>query len=136
MSLFNLVPAFARSHRPAANPAPSVGEHKTPSLRPQYQIDENADAWLLTVVLPGVSKEGLELTVEDSEIHLFANRAWKQPEGWTARYRETRDFPYELTLSHENVIDLDAVKASLDNGILSVTLPKAEARKPRKVAVA
>ena len=86
-------------------------------------------------MLPGVTKAGLELTVEDGEVRLFANRAWKQPEDWTPRYRETRDLPYELSLSHENAINLDAVAATLSDGILTVTLPKAEARKPRKITV-
>ncbi|EIQ00566.1 molecular chaperone (small heat shock protein) [Opitutaceae bacterium TAV1] len=133
MSLFSLVPSFVRSHVPATVSGDAV--QNIPAQRPHYHVEENDDAWQLTVILPGVNKSGLDLTVEDGQIRVFARRAWKQPESWTARYRETRDLAYELVLTHDNALNLDAVKAELRDGILVVTLPKAEARKPRKIAV-
>ena len=50
--------------------------------------------------------------------------------------RETPPADYSLTLAHDNTFDADKVHAELRDGVLRVTLPKAEALKPRKIAVA
>jgi HSP20 family protein len=87
------------------------------------------------VRLPGVAKDGLEITADSSQFRVVGRRAWQQPEGWTAVHRETEDAPYELVLAHDNVLNVDQIQAELADGILRVTLPKTEALKPRKIAV-
>ena len=52
-----------------------------------------------------------------------------------ALHRESVDATYELVLTHDNAINSEAIAAELRDGVLSVTLPKAEAIKPRKIAV-
>jgi HSP20 family molecular chaperone IbpA len=105
------------------------------TVKPLYEIKENADAWGLTVHLPGVAKDGLEITAEEGQLRIVGRRAWKQPKDWTVLYRESADLPYELTLAHDNAIDVDKTVAELRDGILRVSLPKTEAVKPRKIAV-
>ena len=105
------------------------------TLKPAYEIKETADAYGVTVYLPGVAKEGLELTAEDGQFRLVGRRAWQQPEGWTALYRESADAAYELVFTHDNAIDADKIAAELRDGVLRLSLPKHEAVKPRKIAV-
>jgi HSP20 family molecular chaperone IbpA len=105
------------------------------TVKPLYEIQENADAWGLTVHLPGVAKDGLEITAEEGQLRIVGRRSWKQPKDWTVLYRESADLPYELTLAHDNAIDVDKTVAELRDGILRVSLPKTEAVKPRKIAV-
>lgn len=132
MSLFNtIIPTFNRP--PARRDAAATAGTQT--VQPAYEVKENADAYGLTVQLPGVTKEGLELTVEEGAFIVRGTRAWKQPEGWTALYRESVDVPFELVLTHDNTIDADKVHAELKDGVLRVSLPKIEAVKPRKIAV-
>jgi HSP20 family protein len=107
----------------------------THSVKPAYEIKETADAWGVTVHLPGVAKDGLEITAEEGQLTIVGRRAWQQPEGWTALYRESADAPFALVLSHDNAIDADKIAAELRDGILRVSLPKHEAIKPRKIAV-
>jgi HSP20 family molecular chaperone IbpA len=105
------------------------------SVKPAYEIKETDEAWGLTVHLPGVAKEGLELTAEEGLITIRGRRNWRQPEGWTSLYRESVDAPYELNLEHDNSVNTDSIHAELKDGVLRVSLPKAEAVKPRKITV-
>jgi HSP20 family protein len=133
MSLFNtLIPSLART--PVQRRA-AAGEDLGPTIKPAYEIKETADAFGVTVQLPGVTKDGLELTAEEGQFRIVGRRTWKQPEGWTALYRETADVPFELVLEHENAIDVEKIHAEIRDGVLRIALPKAEAIKPRKIAV-
>ena len=93
-----------------------------PSVKPLYEVKETEEAF-------GV------ITAEAGEFRIVGQRAWKQPEGWTAIYRESSDLPFELTLAHDNAINADDIAAELRDGVLRVSLPKAEELKPRKIAV-
>jgi HSP20 family molecular chaperone IbpA len=132
MTLLNsLIPAFGRS--PVRREAPA--RTGAPGVRPAYDIRETDEAWGLTVHLPGVAKAGLSITDEDGTLTIRGERAWAQPAGWTSLYRETRDLPFELRLQHDNGFDADKVRAELKDGVLRLSLPKTEARKPRRIEV-
>ena len=125
--LQNLVPSSVRQ-----SPARDTAEA---TVRPWYEIKETPEAWGLTVYLPGVAKEGLEITAEEGRITVRGRRLWKAPAGWTALYRESPEAAYELSLAHDNTIDVEKIHAELTDGVLRASLPKAEAIKPRKIAV-
>jgi HSP20 family molecular chaperone IbpA len=135
MSLFNtLIPTLTRTpvrqHQDNRS-ASDLG----PTLKPAYEVKESAEAYGLVVYLPGVAKDGLDLTAENGQITVIGRRAWKQPEGWTSLYRESADATFYLALTHENAVDADKIAAELNDGVLRVSLPKSEAVKPRKIAV-
>jgi HSP20 family protein len=133
MSLMNsIIPSFNRT--PARNGG-SARSDLGPTVKPLYEVRETDDAYGVTVYLPGVTKDTLEITAEAGEFRIVGRRAWKQPEGWTALYRESADAAYELSLAHDNAIDADKIAAELRDGVLRVSLPKAEAIKPRKISV-
>ena len=133
MSLLqNLIPSLTRPLTPNTGNGTDIS---SPTVKPAYEITENADNFGVTVYLPGVARENLELTAEDGQFRIAAQRAWKQPEGWNAVYRESTSAAYELVLAHDNAIDADKIAAELRDGVLRITLPKAEALKPRKITV-
>ncbi len=132
--LSSLIPSFNRV--PVRRDQTESTRSPGPVLRPAYEVKETAEAYGLTVHLPGVAKDGLELTAEDGLFTVRGTRAWQRPEGWTALYRESADGAYELALTHDNTLDVENIRAELKDGVLSVTLPKTEAVKPRKIAVA
>jgi HSP20 family molecular chaperone IbpA len=105
------------------------------TLKPDYRIGETAEAWTLVAQLPGVTKDGLEVTAENGVVSLRARRRWQQPAGWTSLHRESYDADYALTLQHDNTVDADRIQAELKDGVLRVSLPKVEAVKPRKINV-
>lgn len=136
MSLFN---NSSSSSAPAAMASCADGaacSATTSTVKPAYNVQETPEAYRLTVNLPGVAKDGLELIAENDEVRITGRRGWTQPAGWTALHRETADVAYELVLTHDNAIDADKIAAELRDGVLHVTLPKHEAVKPRKIAVA
>lgn len=105
------------------------------TLKPAYRISQTPEAWTVTAQLPGVDKTGLEVTAEDGVITIRGRRQWQQPEGWTPLYRESYDSSYALSLRHDHTVDAGRIQAELKDGVLRVSLPKAEAAKPRKIAV-
>jgi HSP20 family protein len=132
MALLNsLIPSLGRSPARTENSSANA----TPGIRPVYELRENDDAWGLTVYLPGVSKDGLSITDEDGSLVIRGDRSWKQPGGWTSVYRESTDLPFELVLAHDHGFDAEKVHAELKDGVLRLSLPKVEARKPRKINV-
>lgn len=106
-----------------------------PTVKPAYEIKESADAFGLTVHLPGVTRDGLDITAEEGVLRISGQRQWKRPESWTQLYRESTDVAFELLLSHDNAIDVEKIHAELKDGVLRVALPKTEAIKPRKIPV-
>ena len=132
MSVLNtLTPRRSRGEVPAGRSDVST----TGTVTPFYRVNETDEAYDLQVFVPGVTKEGLELSLEKGEISIVARREWKKPEGWTPLYREIRTADFALTLRHDNTFDSERVRAELKDGVLRVTLPKAEAVKPRKIQV-
>lgn len=132
MSLLqSLIPSLNRTPVPADQAVADLGS----TVKPVFEIKETAEAYAVTVQLPGVAKDGLEITAEDGQIRIVGRRAWQRPAGWTALYRETADAAYELVLTHDNAIDADKIAAELRDGVLRVSLAKHEAVKPRKIAV-
>ncbi|HEY5079370.1 MAG TPA: Hsp20/alpha crystallin family protein [Opitutaceae bacterium] len=127
MSLFN-------SLIQPSNGACAAGE-KRQARRPSFEVEETDAAYGLTVYLPGVSKDAVEITDEDGELRVSAKRAPGLPEGSEALYRETSDTPFELVLAHDNTVDGGKIGAELKDGVLKLTLAKAESAKPRKISV-
>lgn len=135
MSLISsLIPSFGAA--PAVKTESAASADLGPTVAPRYEVAETADAYGLTVELPGVAKDGLELSVDHEQVRVIGRRVWSRPEAWTTLHRETRDAAYELVLEHGRSIDVDKVHAELRDGVLRVSLPKAEALKSRKIEVA
>jgi len=133
MSFINqILPKITRSTVATENDAAGATGF---TLKPVYQLSQTPEAWTLVAQLPGVTKEGLEVTAEDGLVTIKGRRAWQQPEGWTSLYRESYDSPYALTLQHDNTVDAGQIQAELKDGLLRVSLPKAAALKPRKITV-
>jgi HSP20 family protein len=129
--LRSIVPNFGRLAA-TPEPAPATTEAR---VKPAYAVREDEHGYTITVQLPGVAKDGLEITAQESELTLVGRRNWLPPTEWTALYRETPRANFELKLSHQGDVDVDKISAELKDGILHLTLPKSEAAKPRKIAI-
>ena len=103
-------------------------------LVPQVNIVETKDSLILEAEMPGVSKDGLEVLLEGNELTIAGRRQTGVP-GAELVYRESnpRDFRREFVLDPS--IDTSKLSATIEQGMLTVTLPKTEKVKPRKIQV-
>lgn len=103
---------------------------------PRIDVAEYADKSVLVAELPGVAKEDVKVTVKDGVVEIAGERkAHVLPEnaGWVRNEIRNGKFSRSLELPHE--VDVNGIAAELTNGVLRVTLPKAEAAKPREIRI-
>jgi HSP20 family protein len=110
------------------------GASRTNYLTPLANIVESKDGYVLEAELPGVNKDGLEITVENDRLTVVGRRAAVEPRG-RELYRESRAFDFRRSFELDPSIDTTKITARIDQGVLTLNLPKAEAVKPRKIAV-
>ena len=103
-------------------------------VTPVASVVEDGDAYLLKLEMPGVNKEGLEISVENNELTIIGRRDLAQVEG-TLIHRESRTEDFRRVFEFDPSIDTSKISARIDQGVLTLTLPKAEQVKPRKIAV-
>ena len=104
-------------------------------IAPAATVLENADGYTLEVEMPGVSKENLEMWVENNELTILGRRSMPSVEG-TLVHRESRSENFRRSFELDPSIDAAKISAKIDQGVVTLTLPKAEQVKPRKIAVA
>src|SRR5438105_3837483 len=112
------------------------GERQTTEqfVTPASTVLENTDGYTLEVEMPGVSKENLEMWVENNELTILGRRAMPTVEG-TPIHRESRAENFRRTFELDPSIDSGKISAKIEQGIVTLTLPKAEQVKPRKITV-
>lgn len=103
--------------------------------RPLYDVSENEDGFSVRVNLPGVSKDGVDISLEEDVITVTGNRKSDLPKGWRALRRELPMGDYRLSLRLNVPVNEDQIQARVENGVLDLNLPKAEEVKPRKIKI-
>jgi len=85
--------------------------------------------------LPGVDPESIELTVERNVLTVKAERSWQPADGDEVVVSERQRGTFSRQLFLGDTLDGGDVHASYDKGVLTLTIPVAEAAKPRRVEV-
>ncbi|AOG27710.1 Hsp20/alpha crystallin family protein [Cutibacterium avidum] len=95
----------------------------------------DGDNYMVAVDLPGVDPASIDIDVDDRTLTIRAERAAKVPQEvqWLSRERAMGTFARQLTLGHG--LATDQIAAEYTDGVLTLTIPVAEAAKPRKVEV-
>ncbi len=85
--------------------------------------------------LPGIDPRSVDLTVEHNVLTVKAERRWQLEEGhqFLLRERPQGSFTRQVILSDD--VDLDKVEARYENGVLTLTLPKAKEAQPRRIEI-
>lgn len=85
--------------------------------------------------LPGVDPASIDLEVERNVLTVKAERRWARAEGDQVLANERRQGTYVRRLLLGDTLDGDRIEAAYQDGVLTITIPVAEAAKPRKVDV-
>ena len=104
-------------------------------IAPSASVVESGDGYVLQVEMPGVNKEGLEISVENNEITITGRRSMPNIDG-TILHRESRPENFRRTFELDPSIDTGKISAKAEHGVVTLNLPKAEHVKPRKIAIA
>ena len=103
-------------------------------ITPPTSVSETTDGYLLELEMPGVSKDGLEISIENNELSIIGRRSNPAIEG-TPVHRESRPHNYRRSFEIDPSIDSAKIAARVSQGVVTLTLPKAEEVKPRKITV-
>ena len=103
-------------------------------ITPPASVTEIAEGYRLEIEMPGVKKDGLEISVENNELTIIGRRSFPAVEG-TLVHRESRPEDFRRVLELDPSINADKISAKIDQGLVTLTLPKAEHVKPRKITV-
>ncbi len=98
------------------------------SNAPAADFYEDADNFYVKAELPGVKKDDVKLEYDRDVLSLSANHLVKQGES-------EHTFSYQRSVRVPEGVDREQISASFQDGILTVTLPKAEQAKPRTISV-
>jgi HSP20 family protein len=104
---------------------------------PAMDLVENEDTFVLRADLPGLSEADVDIEVEDNVLTVSGERKSEHEDRKEGYYRVERSFgSFRRSLTLPEGVEPESVKATFDRGVLEVSIPKPEQRKPRKVSIA
>jgi HSP20 family protein len=104
---------------------------------PPVDLVEAEDHFLLKADLPGLSDEDVSIEVQDGTLTISGERRAEHESHERGWYRIERSFgSFSRSLTLPDGVDADAISARFENGVLEVSIPKPEERKPRRVEIA
>lgn len=134
--LENAIDGFPRSIRLFQDTVNRMLSEPPRTWAPAVDISESADAVVLTADLPGVNPEDVDLRLEDGTVTIKGDRKFEQETGENGYHRlERYRGSFARSFSLPDSVDTAKVNAEFRNGVLTVTLPKKEAAKPRSVKI-
>jgi HSP20 family protein len=110
-------------------------EEQVRYIRPKCHICEEEEGTItLKLEMPGVAKDQLDIDVDANELMITGNREVKSSEGsYLMQERPLGSYRQVYTL--DDTIDRSKIEAALDGGVLTLTLKRKEAEKPRKITI-
>jgi len=102
---------------------------------PPVDIVETGDALKLYADMPGVNKESINITVDQNILMVLGNVDVTPIEGYELEYAEYEIGDYQRSFTLNDTIDQTKIEANYNNGVLELTLPKAEKAKPMSIKV-
>jgi HSP20 family protein len=103
---------------------------------PALDISERKDAYLVTVELPGVEADDLEITMEDGLLTIQGERHFTSKSSEQQFHRVERRYgAFRRSITLPAQVQAEQIEASFDNGVLQIVVPKAEEAKPKRIQV-
>lgn len=104
--------------------------------RPIYEVEANAEGYKINVFMPGVAKDGVNIALNGRNLEIEGTRRDRPQESWRPVLTELNWDDYRLRLELNVRVNESAISAQVADGVLRLTLPKADEAKPRRIEVA
>jgi HSP20 family protein len=114
----------------------TAGSNGAQRWAPPMDLVEAEDHFQLKADLPGLGEGDVSLEVQDNVLTISGERRSENEQRQKGWYRVERSFGrFSRSLTLPEGVDADGIKASFDKGVLEVSIPKPEERKPRRIAI-
>ncbi len=124
-SLFDFSPALSALR--TLNEVPRAADHSA--------VQEDDESYTVRFQVPGMSRDDITLKLSDSTLTMEGTREVAVPEGFKAIRRERSSLTISKTIRFSRPIDPDRVEARLVDGVLTISLPKAESARARHITI-
>jgi HSP20 family protein len=112
------------------------GSDRATAWAPALDISERKDAYLVTVELPGVEADDLEITLEDGLLTIQGERQFTSESSEEQFHRiERRYGAFRRSITLPAQVQAEQIEASFENGVLQIVVPKMEEAKPKRIQV-
>ena len=122
-------------HSRAKQPLSREGTRPGPLFRPDVDIVEHPEEFVVCADLPGVDQSGVSVELADGVLKIDANLSAQPEIGWRPIYREYQTGGYQRAFALADSIDVAKIRAEMKDGVLTLRLPKVERHKPRQIPV-
>ncbi|NQT24082.1 Hsp20/alpha crystallin family protein [candidate division KSB1 bacterium] len=102
---------------------------------PLVDVVENEDAYEVVAEIPGMSKDDIHLSLEGNVLTLSGEKLTVSKDGTVLHRNERSNGKFERSFKLPKEVKAAEIKAQYENGILTVTLPKAEVVKPKQISI-
>jgi HSP20 family molecular chaperone IbpA len=112
-------------------------ESTTPmrAFTPTVDIFETEDALTVVLEMPGVNKDNVDVNLEDGVLTVEGRIDFSKYEGLRPVYTEYNIGPYRRSFRISNQVDQGKIAAEMRDGVITLSLPKVEKAKPRRIQV-
>jgi HSP20 family protein len=116
--------------------AQQQGSATATAWAPALDISERKDAYLVTVELPGVEADDLDITMEDGLLTIQGERHFAHDSSEQQFHRVERRYgAFRRSITLPAQVQAEQIEASFDNGVLQIVVPKAEEAKPKRIQI-
>lgn len=107
-----------------------------PSWSPRLEVQEDKDNFVVRVDTPGLKREDIQVSLEEGDLVIAGERkAETLPEGTAVHHTERCYGKFQRAITLPAAVNADKVKADYKDGVLTITLPKAEEAKPKQINI-
>lgn len=103
---------------------------------PPVDIRETEEAYMVSIELPGMSKDEVEITHENNVLSVSGERGYSDEQSGTSFHRRERAYgKFHRSFALPKRVHGDRIEAQFTNGVLDITVPKVEEARPRKIEI-
>jgi len=133
---YDVLSEMDRLRREMNNLFSGYGQATGTATYPLMNVYDSRDTIIVTAELPGITRDQVKITVADGVLTLAGEtKPLAKAKGMTVVRQERSEGEFEKAFRIPTKVKQDAIAASFANGILTITLPKAEEAKPKTIAI-